>query len=338
VPSAQAGKQYVATVDGAPLGILASLRVTLKTLKGEVVTERTAEGIAAMSGGMYSYVGVAPMDLGSYRIEWDNGADIRVPDDLTVYSSADDLVSVADFLQPGLEYTRYLYGAPPGIVGTLGATLKRPNNTVISARTTSGITEPEPGIYVFTAIAPEETGPVVLVWDDATPTPPVSDALIVIDLVPTDVTASLEEVAVHIMARTKDAYGNELGTFTADTRPTADQVRRTIVQAEQDVDAYIDTDLPTEAIPIAREAVAIRAAMIIERSYYPEQITANRSPYEHLRDEWRAIVGDSGKPGSLEKAVEREADEQEFGELPLTNRPAWKFGDDQIPYGIGRPL
>lgn len=44
------------------------------------------------------------------------------------------------------------------------------------------------------------------------------------------------------------------------------------------------TRCPTRLFPMVRSVVALRAAMQLDLSYFPEQVDNGQSPYEHLRD------------------------------------------------------
>lgn len=93
-----------------------------------------------------------------------------------------------------------------------------------------------------------------------------------------------DDVAALIRARTKSPDGRELGAFTADTRPTAGQVDELIAMAAHAVHARTGWDVPAERHEEARRMTALRAALSIELSYFPEQVTAGRSAYEPLKE------------------------------------------------------
>src|SRR5215471_4111698 len=88
---------------------------------------------------------------------------------------------------------------------------------------------------------------------------------------PADLRPTVDDVARLIRARTKDDTGDEVGTFTADTRPTADLVEGHIDAAL----ALVGTHLPPPARidarfgPAVAALVAYRAALQIEKSYFP---------------------------------------------------------------------
>lgn len=105
----------------------------------------------------------------------------------------------------------------------------------------------------------------------------------------TDLACTVDEVAVHIRARTKDKNGNEVGTFTDDTRPTAAQVEEAIAEAVKLLGTVV-AGVGDRCADAARAAVALGAAADIERSYFPEQSRSDRSVYQFLRDAYTAAV------------------------------------------------
>ena len=98
-----------------------------------------------------------------------------------------------------------------------------------------------------------------------------------------DPEATPDDVAALLTARTKDRYGEEVGRFTEDTRPTSDQVQvridiaRTLVR--QDVGG-----IPDQCLEGAEATVALLAAMLTEAAFWPEQTQSNQSTYERLRE------------------------------------------------------
>lgn len=98
----------------------------------------------------------------------------------------------------------------------------------------------------------------------------------------------LEEVAAQLRVRTYedgtgDLAGSDLaGTFTADTRPTASEAEQLIDQASEDVLSHFTSgEIPLGSYASARRAATLRAAHLIELSYFPEQ--QEDSPYLQLR-------------------------------------------------------
>jgi hypothetical protein len=94
---------------------------------------------------------------------------------------------------------------------------------------------------------------------------------------------SIQEVGSLARSRTKTDAG-ELGTFTSATRPTSAGVRDLVRQAGNDIASVVGWAVPVKVSEIARSAVVLGTAMLIELSYFPEQVTTNRSPYQQYKD------------------------------------------------------
>lgn len=94
---------------------------------------------------------------------------------------------------------------------------------------------------------------------------------------------TVADVGAILRARTKDTNGVELGTFTADTRPTGTAVIALADLAVSDLVAEIGPDIPTELVPSARYLAALGTALMVELSYFPEDVAAGRSPYAELK-------------------------------------------------------
>lgn len=100
-----------------------------------------------------------------------------------------------------------------------------------------------------------------------------------------DFIPDISSVGAILRARTRDTNSNEVGTFTAQTRPTGDQVLSMLSAAAEDLASAVGTeDLPVTALRAARTVVTYRAAMLVELSYFPEQVAAGRSPYAQLSE------------------------------------------------------
>lgn len=97
-----------------------------------------------------------------------------------------------------------------------------------------------------------------------------------------------QEVANLLRARTKDDEGEELGYWSDRTRPTDDEVEGLIATAAGDLLAAADLLRPGYEDPhnSARSLCSRRAAMLIELSYFPEQVTTAQSPYTEYRQQW----------------------------------------------------
>jgi len=93
---------------------------------------------------------------------------------------------------------------------------------------------------------------------------------------------SVDDVAALLRARTKDASGNEIGTFTDQTRPTDAEVEMLITNGCAKIASLVGWDVPADAQAEALHLAAIVAACEVELSYWPEQVRADRSPYAQL--------------------------------------------------------
>lgn len=122
-------------------------------------------------------------------------------------------------------------------------------------------------------------------------------------------------VGAEIRARTKNKDGIELGTFNADTRPTAIGAIELIHLAAGEVLSVVDYDVPEDAWEFVRSAISLAAAMKVELSYFPEQVNIGRSPYTAMERRFEAIML------RLTEAVDREESE-----------------DGQPPYGPNMPI
>jgi hypothetical protein len=104
--------------------------------------------------------------------------------------------------------------------------------------------------------------------------------------VPTDIQPlekpTPDDVATILRARTKDLTGNELGHFTADTRPTDTEVSAIIDLAYAEVTGRCGLYIGSACAAGAKSLVVIRAAAWVELSYFPEQVRSDRSVYAEL--------------------------------------------------------
>lgn len=109
-----------------------------------------------------------------------------------------------------------------------------------------------------------------------------------------DYTPDVKAVAAFLRARTKTEGGAEAGTFTPaaswqdgsgrGTRPTEEGALEEIANALGDVSGIIGVDIADQFREPARRVSALRAALLIELSYFPEQVATGRSPYVQLKE------------------------------------------------------
>lgn len=98
-----------------------------------------------------------------------------------------------------------------------------------------------------------------------------------------EITPTVQQVARLIRARTKDSLGAEVGTFNGDTRPTDTAVEDLIHEAVSHVDSMYGGEPCEDNLKArAKGLAAIYTAMLIEQSYFPEQVNSNFSPYDKL--------------------------------------------------------
>lgn len=113
------------------------------------------------------------------------------------------------------------------------------------------------------------------------------------DITPADITPTLADVGATLRARTRsDETGGETGTFTADTRPTGDEVTAHIASAAEVVALRLGVRVPTNALPAARLAVTYRAAYMIELSLQPDQTDGTDSVYARLKALYDELMAD----------------------------------------------
>jgi hypothetical protein len=112
--------------------------------------------------------------------------------------------------------------------------------------------------------------------------PPASSETVTSDPLSIDWRPTVDEVAALLRARTKDASGNEVGTFTDKTRPTDAEVEMLITNGCAKIASLVGWDVPADAQPEATHLAAIVAACEVETSYYPEQVRTDRSAYQQL--------------------------------------------------------
>lgn len=156
-----------------------------------------------------------------------------------------------------------------------------------------------------------------------------------------DYTPDVASVGALLRARTRDTNGNEIGSFTEQTRPTGDQVLSLIRTAVGDLSSAVGSDLASEFYVPAQQLAVYRTAALIELSYFPEQVAQGRSPYAQylalyndglaaLRIAIEAGGGDvPGDPGA-----------EAGGGVSTPQPPEWSFPirDAPLDYVLGYPL
>lgn len=190
------------------------------------------------------------------------------------------------YARPAQSFDITLSGAPTGLTGTLGVrVIDQPAGTTIVARTTAGISEQPAGsgIYSATLTAPSTAGTYLVVWDTGGVTPVYASEELQVTYTlpiagPTDAMPSVDDVAALLQERTW-ANGVQQGTFNADTTPTADQAQRLIDLAVEDVLIAFGGTVPDGYESRARMLATLRAATLIENSFFRRDVESGTSPY-----------------------------------------------------------
>jgi len=134
------------------------------------------------------------------------------------------------------------------------------------------------------------------------------------------------DVALKDLSRTRDSFGNMVGTFNQLTFPTDDQVVAMIQRLGPAVADAIGDVIPTAFYDDAQNVLATRVAMQIELDYYPDQVNTGRSIYPQLEKMYEteltrlqtAITSSSG--GDVSPSAPAGRAQWAFPELPMTTR------------------
>jgi hypothetical protein len=103
---------------------------------------------------------------------------------------------------------------------------------------------------------------------------------------------TVDDVGGILRARTQDSSDDEIGTFNDETRPTQEQVERLIVQAGTTVYSAtgsldeLTCSLADNIQTSAKYWVSLLTAMLVELSYFPEQVRSDRSAYAFYKELW----------------------------------------------------
>jgi hypothetical protein len=188
-------------------------------------------------------------------------------------------------------------------------------------------TEPQPRSFT-SSNGSLEVGWYRIIWVgallDESATPPIYLNRVRLSFEP-----SLADVGALIRTRTTPRGATaELGTFTADTRPTGDQVSALITKSvgkvleKVEIAGLVGGNLPTELLDPAREAAALRTAMLVELTFYGDQISVSRGPFKELKDLYKEAIDE------LAAAVEAIGPDGEIGtddDRSATGMPSWSF-------------
>lgn len=107
-----------------------------------------------------------------------------------------------------------------------------------------------------------------------------------------DYTPDVDLVARKIMSRTRDQYGNHVGTFTEVTHPTDIEVAAIIDDYITDLAIMIGDDIPQALFDDAANVASIGSAMFVELNFFPDQIDTGRSTYPALKELYEKKLAD----------------------------------------------
>lgn len=236
----------------------------------------------------------------------------------------------------GVAFEAVCVGAPTGLVGTITVEIYDPTDgSQIIAPHTAGITEPKPGTY-RTAMTAVTVGSYMIRWQLPSGGAAAEEELLVtqfMEPIPDTgdfVKPTVEDIGALLRARTQNDDDDEIGTFDDTTRPTGEEVDRIINMATSVVlsrTGSLNTppmicDTAADLRTNAQTAVSMLASMLVELTYFPEQVASNRSAYEDYRDLWTSMM-----TSLIDAAKECRAGEivPETSENP---GPSWSFPID----------
>lgn len=104
-------------------------------------------------------------------------------------------------------------------------------------------------------------------------------------------TPSVDQVALHLLARTRVPNGTYAGTFNSDTEPTDLQVAGVIGQVCQLIAPRLGP-VPDALTDSASAVAALRAAVQVERSFFMEAVGAGISPEATLMADYKMALCD----------------------------------------------
>lgn len=150
---------------------------------------------------------------------------------------------------------------------------------------------------------------------------------------------TVADVATHLNNRTQErGTGTLLGTFTSETSPTEVKVETIITTALREVSAVLGADIPDSLDPddpdalreMAKSIVSLDAAMIIESSFYSQQIETGRSNYGAMERRFKYLM--TSAASAIEEAGGRTTPGSEGGDMRPTGymKPSFDFGDHRM--------
>jgi hypothetical protein len=240
--------------------------------------------------------------------------------------------------RPSTTFTAILTGAPNALGVTLTCGIRElPSGTMVSAAVSTGIVETDVGAtsnYVATRTAPavvsDDSTQYEVVWLVSAVERATEDLHVAGFVTSEGLTPSVADVGVLIHSRTTDDVSNELGTFTADTRPTATEVEALIADGVRDVRRRVGPSLDTtedeDMLDSARRLAALRTAMYVEQAYFPSQIADGESSYQRLKEMW-----DEDIAALLATVRDDPGDRQGYGSVAVMSPTRSAFVSNPVP-------
>lgn len=142
-------------------------------------------------------------------------------------------------------------------------------------------TTPAPRSFTFTVAAENPAETFRLTWLDKSGNEFAGPIMRYIPLPPW--APSVDDVATFIRARTKTKAGNTVGTFTAETTITRQNVEATLPRAVRRVATEVGVaPCTSELEEDAGTAAAMYCAMLLEQSFFPDQTGNSGSSFKSL--------------------------------------------------------
>lgn len=145
---------------------------------------------------------------------------------------------------------------------------------------------------------------------------------------------TVDDVGAILRARTQDDHDDEVGTFTIDTRPTATEVENLIIRSGMVVygaTGRLDSLACSMADQVREQAkgwISFLTAMLVELSYFPEQVGSERSAYQHYKDMWdHDVAGFKSLLDAVQECSGGELEPDVEGGSYVGN-PSWAFPED----------
>jgi hypothetical protein len=221
---------------------------------------------------------------------------------------------------PGTFFEAVISGLPTGQYGTLTVAVYDGEGNIVIAPHVTGIVEQPAGTYTAKMVTPVVPGTYNVTWvlgaDSYT-----EQLSVTMGGGPEPWLPSVEDVAMWVRARTKTDTGTEAGTFTPDTRPTNLDVERLILLMAASLPSCVGPWLPESLYNKSRFVLALKTAMAVEITFFPEQLDPKQSAYEYL-----SLWLDREQAGLCTLAEDYIPDD---GSVPIAtgDLPRFQFGD-----------